>query len=95
MTGELSYNWVNDKITQNEELKMYYSFDVEKLRQDLKKLAKSTSYRHIEKQTGGALKRSKIGRLCTGEVIFGLRDFEIVVNLLNGSFDDYIFCQML
>ena len=69
---------------------MYYGFDVPKLRNDLKTYAKNTSYRHIEDRTGGSLKRTKIGRLVQGQGVFGLRDMEVVVNLLNANISDYV-----
>jgi len=74
---------------------MYEQFDCLQLRRDLEIYAQKTSYRLIENETGGLLKRSKIGRIINDQAELSIKDAELILNLLNKRFDDYVKIYML
>lgn len=75
----MSYQWFNEK----------------KLRQEIIRYADSHSYRAIEVETNGKIKKSKAQRLATRNANLRISDAQILMNLFETCWDDYIVIHMI
>ncbi len=73
----------------------YQFFDIKRLRNDIALYAGVYSYRVIESRTNGQIKKSKAQRLATGGSQLTICDAQILMDLFDKCYDDYIVIHMI